>query len=234
VDIGIYYDAQRLDIHALNHAAQTADDDHRPNLVTAPGGWGEWVNGGGWLVIGGCPVDWILRDTVRVEKVIRDGDRGIVTAHYQTGHPHAYINIMYRGELAVCRVLWDKDGKVSALKKTAERYPHEMRKALLQLFLFEAEFSCKLAEKSADQDDSYYVAAHAVRSLSALNQVLFALNHQYCLNEKKAVRMIETFAIHPVGYKEKVDALWRAFGTDPACACEQLRRLVNEVKELAP
>ncbi len=50
-----------------------------------------------------------------------------------------------------------------------------------------------LAEKNVTRDDAYYVVAHLVRSVSALNQVIFALNEQYCINEKKAVRMIDTF-----------------------------------------
>ena len=108
IDIGIYYDISTIDISNLNKATQTLDDEHRENLVAPPGGWGKWVNGGSWLTIDGYPVDFILRDIARVEKVIEDGLKGVVTPHYQTGHPHAYINVMYMGELAISEVLWEK------------------------------------------------------------------------------------------------------------------------------
>lgn len=232
IDIGIYYDGTMLDIAALTKATQTVDDEHRENLIAPPGGWGEWANGGGWLSVEGYSVDFILRDVARVEKVIEEVQRGIVTSHYQVGHPHAYINVMYMGELAIDKVLWETGGHVSAMKRMAEQYPVELQKALIHLFSFEAEFSLWLAESSIDKDDSYYVTAHVVRSVSATNQVLFALNKKYCINEKKAVRMIDGFSIHPAGYKSKVDEIFAAVGTDAKKSCGQLRELVSEVKAL--
>ncbi len=232
IDIGIYYDGPMLDIDALNKAAQAVDNEHRANLISPPGGWGKWVNGGGWLTIDGCSVDFILRDITRVEKVIEEGRKGVVTLHYQTGHPHAYINVMYMGELAISKVLWEKNKSVSAMKRIAEQYPVELQKALINLFSFEAEFSLRMAENNIDKDDIYYVTAHVVRSISALNQVLFALNKEYCLNEKKAVKMIDKFDIHPFNYKSKVDDIFAAVGTDSKNTCTQLGHLLSEVRRL--
>lgn len=231
IDIGIYYDSSMLDINGLNKATQALDDEHRENLVAPPGGWGNWSNGGGWLAVDGCPVDFILRDIVRVEKIIEEGQTGIVTAHYQTGHPHAYINVMYMGELAVSKVLWEKGNKISSVKRIAEHYPVELQKELIHLFSFEAEFSLWLAENSIDKDDIYYLTAQIVRSVSSLNQVLFALNKEYCLNEKKAVKMIDKFSVHPVSYKSRIDNIFAAVGADSNNACAELRSLVNEVKD---
>lgn len=42
-------------------------------------------------------------------------------------------------------------------------------------------------------DDKYYIAGHVFRVVSCLNQVLFACNNVYCINEKKAIKLIETF-----------------------------------------
>ena len=117
------------------------------------------------------------------------------------------------------------------MKRVAGKYPTELQKAMIHLFSFEAEFSLWLAENSIDIDDVYYVTAHVVRSVSALNQVLFALNKEYCLNEKKAVKMIDKFDIHPTSYKSKVDDIFAAVGSDTKNACLQLRLLVSEVKE---
>lgn len=232
IDIGIYYDGSTLDIGALTKAAQAVDDEHRENLIAPPGGWGKWVNGGGWLSVDGCSVDFILRDSARVETIIEEGRKGIVTPHYQAGHPHAYINVMYIGELAIGKMLWETGSHVSAMKRTAEHYPVELQKALIHLFSFEAELSLWLAESSMDKDDVYYVTAHVVRSISAINQVLFAVNREYCLNEKKAVKMIDTFAIHPDAYKSKVEAVFATIGTDAKNSCVQLRQLVSAVKAL--
>ena len=76
IDIGIYYDDPALDIDALNKATQEVDDEHRKNLIASPGGWGKWVNGGGWLIVDGYSVDFILRDIARVEKRYRGRPKG--------------------------------------------------------------------------------------------------------------------------------------------------------------
>lgn len=230
IDIGIYYNNATLDLASLNKAAQLLDDKHRENLVVSPGEWGKWVNGGGWLLIDGYHVDFILRDVERVVSVITECQEGGISAHYQTGHPHAYINVMYMGELAVCKVLWDKQGNISALKSIAEQYPPKLKQAIIGFFWFESEFSLMLAESNAEKNDIYYVTAHIVRAISALNQVLFAVNEQYCINEKKAVGMIDSFNNRPFNYKEKVDSIFLATATDGSNACAQLRYLINEVK----
>ena len=72
IDIGIYYKSESFDITAINQIATELDDENRNNLVVPPGAWGDWINGGGWLVINGYHVDLILRDIKRVEQIIKD------------------------------------------------------------------------------------------------------------------------------------------------------------------
>ncbi len=232
IDIGLYYDKETIDLSLLEKKVQELDQEHRENLLAKPGEWGKWVDGGCWLMIDDLPVDFILRDVSRVEKAIQECRKGIVTPHYQTGHPHAYFNVMYMGELAVSKLLWNKGDEIRRLKSIAEDYPAKLRKEIIHLFSFEAGFSLMLAEKNVARDDVFYVVAHLVRSISALNQVLFALNEQYCINEKKAVKMIDTFNIHPDSYKNKVDAIFSFAGTDLSGACNHLKELINEVNGL--
>ena len=69
-----------------------------------------------------------------------------------------------------------------------------------------------------------------------MNQVLFALNEEYCLNEKKAVKMIESFAQAPANYKERVDEIFGLLSVNPSAAikaCRKLRQLVEEVKAIS-
>ena len=237
IDIGIYYDSgAEFDPSNLNSIAAGLDDTHRMGLITPLGAWGEWVNGGGWLVIDGFHVDFIFRDIRRVERVINDCLVGKVTAHYHAGHPHAYINAMYLGEIAICKILSDRDGYLQALKAKTSPYPKEMKKALINYFMFEAGFSLMFAGNNAEKDDLYYVAGHLFRAVSCLNQVLFAVNEEYCINEKKAVRMIGTFPKAPQKYKERVEEIFRLLLASPGDvvnACHRLRELVTEVKFIA-
>lgn len=233
IDVGIYYGKERIDLPQLERAARKLDDEGREGLLSPPGGWGPWVDGGAWLVVEEHRVDLILRDFARVERVVEDCRRGIVAPHYQTGHPHAYVDAAYMGELAVCRVLFDKTGEVARLKAIAEVYPPALKKTIVRLFSFEAGFSQMLAEAAGEKDDAYYVCAHIVRSVSCLNQVLFALNGRYFLNEKRAVKSIGDFPTKPANYKGRVDEIFALAGTNPPAACAALEELVEEVRRLA-
>lgn len=44
---------------------------------------------------------------------------------------------------------------------------------------------------------SYRSQGHVFRIISCLNQVLFACNNAYCINEKKAIKLLETFEYKP-------------------------------------
>ena len=84
----------------------------------------------------GYHVDLILRDIKRVEQIIKDTEQGIVTANYQTGHPHGYISAMYRGELAISKIQYAKNETFEyKSKKYAERVNHIFE--ILGLSLFE-------------------------------------------------------------------------------------------------
>jgi len=200
IDIGLYYHQETVDWSQVEKQAQELDQEHRENLLAKPGEWGEWVNGGCWLMIENKHVDLILRDIERVKKAIQEGQEGIITPHYQVGHPHAYLNIMYMGELAVSKLLWYRDENIYRLKTFAEEYPQKLKEKIISQFFFEAMFSQELAEKNAARDDIYYVVAHLIRSVSALNQVLFALNEQYFLTDKGAIDQLNSFRLIPAGY----------------------------------
>lgn len=59
------------------------------------------------------------------------------------------------------------------------------------------------------------------------NQASF-FNETYCINEKKAVRMIESFPIRPKDYQQRIDKLITLISTD----IEQTKRAVNILAEL--
>lgn len=206
IDIGIYYDTSAgFDVRGVSEAATRLDDDHRENLVTSLGEWGAWINGGGWLVVQGYHVDLIFRDIKRVSQVIDDCLEGKVSTHYHTGHPHAYLNVMYMGEISICKILYECTNQISDLKAKTSPYPKSLKDAIIGYFMFEASFSFMFAKDNVDKDDITYVMGHCFRTISCLNQVLFALNDEYCINEKKAVRMIEGYNKKPKDYKVRID-----------------------------
>lgn len=233
IDIGIYYERERMDFDRLNGIAAGLDDLHRENLVCREGEWGNWVNCGGWLTVKGYHVDLILRDIARVQDILDQTERGETAAHYQTGHPHGYVDAMYRGELAAGRALYARDRDFEQMKRRAESYPEELRRTLISFFMFEANFSCSLARAYAGRDDIYYVAGQLFRAASALNQVMFALNRTYCLNEKKAVLRIRDFPLTLPDYAARVNGLFNLTPESLAGSIEELEKLCREAEALA-
>lgn len=231
IDIGVYYN-ECLDFEKINEVAQKLDSEHRNNLISALGSWGPWVNAGGWLRIDGYDVDIILRDANRVEEILQECKNGDISIHYQPGHPHGFFNVMYLGELAIAKLLWKKDARILNLKQEAEHYPEKMKESLIHYADFESEFSIKLAEKSIQNGDSYYISAHLVRAISQMNQLLFALNDSYCLNEKRAVEIIDTLLIHPSKYSSKVHSIFADLGHDSEKALLNSKKLLGEIMEL--
>lgn len=232
IDIGIYYNSDSFDLTAINQIATELDDENRSNLIVPPGAWGDWINGGGWLVINGYHVDLILRDIKRVVQIIKDTEQGIATANYQTGHPHGYISAMYRGELAISKILYANDENFYEFKKQAERYPTALQKGLTEFFMFEAGFSLMFAENNIDKDDKYYIAGHVFRIVSCLNQVLFACNNAYCINEKKAIKLLETFEYKPEKYAERVNHIFEVLGLSLFECYDMTEKLYKEVNEI--
>jgi predicted nucleotidyltransferase len=237
VDIGIYYDETKgFEVQSLREIAMELDDEHRKDLITPLGAWGPWVNGGGWLVIRGYHVDFLFRDVHRVSRVIDDCRKGIVTADYQTGHPHAYLNMMYMGEVDLCRILADPEGRIAELKAQTRPYPKALQEAIIGRFLFEASFSLMFAEANRNHDDLAYVSGCCFRTVASLNHVLFAKNEEYCVNEKRAVAMVDRMALKPSHYKERIDRVFTGLsakdrrGTEEAIAT--LRELISETEEL--
>jgi len=205
IDLGLYYyPAAPLDLAALGRAASEIDDDHRVNLVTGIGGWGPWINGGGWLTVNQTPVDLLYRDLDRVSQIISACQNGRIEIAYQPGHPHAFTSAIYLSEIALCQPLWDPHGTVARLKEQAQPYPPLLKRAIVDAFWWEVDFSLKNGHKAASRGDVAYAAGCCFRAVICLSQTLFALNEQYWMNEKGAVALAAGFPIAPTNLKERV------------------------------
>ncbi|MDZ8261056.1 nucleotidyltransferase domain-containing protein [Nostoc sp. ChiQUE01b] len=230
VDLGIYYNPENPpDLIALNRLACELDDNHRVNLITAIGEWGKWINGGGWLVVEGVGVDLLYRDLAKVNRVIDDCHIGRITIDYQPGHPHGFVSSIYMGEIAICQALYDPDGVLKALKVKTELYPVGLKQATIDTFAWEISFSLLVAKKAIARNDVVYAAGCCFRSVACINQVLFALNENYLLNEKGAMpaagyanAVANTFAICPTDYQQRVERAFALLAADAKSITEAI------------
>ena len=236
IDLCIYYHPTHpLDLIALERVAAEIDDSHRAGLITPIGGWGPWINGGGWLTVQSQAVDFLYRDLSKVEKVIDDCLNGQVDMVYQPGHPHGFVSSIYLAEVAVCQPLWETDGQLAALKRRVVPYPQALQKALIQKFAWEIDFALGTGKKSIARQDVTYAAGCCFRAVACMLQVLFALNQEYWLNEKGALLIADKFSLRPSRLKERIEeafALLSADGQSIGQAIDVLEGVNQDVNAL--
>ena len=216
IDLGIYYEPDDpLNLDQLREAAIRLDDEHRPDVLTEPGEWGPWINGGGWLKVQAHPVDFLYKDLQKITGVIEDCLKGRVEIAYQPGHPFGFISSIYLAEVALCQPLWDPNGILSELKSKIDRYPDPLQKALIQKFAWEIDFSIRIAHKSVERADVAYAAGCCFRSAMCMLQVLFALNQTHWLNEKGAVAVANGFVVKPARLQARLNESFQLLDADP-------------------
>jgi hypothetical protein len=195
--------------------AARLDDSGSGEAVTDFGAWGNWINGGAWLTIGGQRVDWLYRDLVAVRAHCLACVEGRPEVHYQPGHPHGFHTHSYLAEVALCQPLHDPEDEIAALKLLAQPYPPALRQALVGS-LWEASFALETTRKAAQRGDVFHVSGSLFRCAACLTQVIYALNQHYWLNEKGAVKAASTMPICPHDFAARVQRALAHPGVGPA------------------
>ncbi|MFE9572767.1 nucleotidyltransferase domain-containing protein [Streptomyces sp. NPDC006692] len=211
-DLGLYYRSP-LDTAALRRLAYELTGDEVE--VTEPGGWGPWVDGGAWLTVDGCRVDWIYRDLDRVHRIWEECQAGRFEVGVQAGHPLGVYSHAYVGEVAVGRVLADPGGELGALQQETRRYPEPLREALIANAQWEAPFILANARKGAARGDAFYVAGCLFRAVGLLAQGLHAHAGCWVLNEKGAVQAAGELPVAPADFAARAHELFAMPGMTP-------------------
>ncbi|MFI7114720.1 nucleotidyltransferase domain-containing protein [Nonomuraea sp. NPDC050227] len=224
IDLGLYYRGP-LAVGDLRALAREMTGE--PTEVTEPGGWGPWVDGGGWLTVEGWRVDWIYRDLDRVRRVWQDCRAGRYEIGVQPGHPLGFYSHAYAGEVALCKVLADPSGELAALRAETAAYPPALREALVQ-GLWEAGFSLTIAAYGAAGRDPVYAAGALFRAIGVACHALHAADGAWLINEKGMVAAADRLPSAPPGFGERAQALLASVGGTP----EEITRTVAAAERL--
>ena len=206
IDIGIYYN-EDFDIASFKEAATNLDDKNRKDCITNLGDWGPWINGGGWLSVDNIAVDILFRDIKKVNKCIEDCRNGIITIDYQCGHPFGFMNSIYMGEIYYCEILHSNSEKIQQIKNSLSIFPATYKKASIEKFLWEGEFSLSCGKKAINKNDIIYASGSLFRSAICLIYALYSVNEIYCINEKGSLdRLIKQENVKiPNNFKEIIE-----------------------------
>ncbi|MEO3873785.1 nucleotidyltransferase domain-containing protein [Nonomuraea sp. B12E4] len=229
IDLGLYY---RGPLAVADLRALARDVTGTPTEVTEPGGWGPWVDGGGWLTVDGWRVDWIYRDLDRVHRIWADCRAGRYELGVQAGHPLGFYSHAYAGEVALCRILADPTGELAALRAEAAVYPPALRAALIS-GLWEADFALQIAGYGAAGHDPAYAAGCLFRALGVACQALHAADGAWLINEKGMIAAAGRLPSAPPEFAERAQGLLAAVGRtreEIEATVAAAQRLVAEVR----
>jgi len=237
IDLGILYsEADPFCVQTVRDLAGDVNDAAGP-VVTTFYEWGPWVNGGAWLTIGGQRIDFIYRSLEHVERVIADAEAGRYELDYAQQPPFGFFSATYLGEVEVCIPLFDPDAHFDQLKRRVEEYPEALRRAVVQDYLWAAEFGVAAsASNFAAPADAYGTAACLTPAINQLVLVLFALNRKYPINDKTALAEVVEFDRAPREFGARVQQIVGHLGNTDAelnAAVESVGQLIGEVVELA-
>jgi predicted nucleotidyltransferase len=215
VDLGLYY-RPPLDTAALRRLARSAASLRgmagQSLELTEPGGWGPWVDGGGWLTIDDTPVDWIYRDLDRVQRSAEQALTGTFAFHFQVGHPFGVPDFAYAGEVALGIVLADPTGELQQVKDRLEPYPAALGSAIIGR-LNEARFLLGVLAKPAHRGDTTFVAGGLFRVVTLCAYAIHARAGRWVINEKGAVDAAARLEPAPADFRERAHGILAGLGT---------------------
>lgn len=224
VDLGIYY-SSFLDTDRI--AALAREVGGPASEVTGLGGWGPWVDGGGWLTIGGTAVDWIYRDLGRVEEAWDLASQGQVEFHRQLGHPIGVPEFAYVGELALGRILADPAGELTSIKERVAVYPTALKYSLVDS-LSDADFYIGLARKAVLRADATYIAGCLFSAFLVAAHALHGVAGRWLINEKGAIASAGRLAASPPHFDNRVSGVMGELGSTSAT----LQASIDEAGEI--
>lgn len=234
IDLGLLYaEAAPFSIRSLRDLAAAVDDTGRP-VVTEFYEWGRWVNGGAWLTIGGQRVDLLYRSLERLEWVMAEAAVGRYELDYDQQPPFGFFSGTYLGEIEVSIPLFDPEGRLEMLKWRVAGYPEALRQAVVQDYLWAAEFGlAAFAPKFAARADTYGTAACLTRAVNQVMLALFALNRKYPLNDKTALAEVAGFSYAPPSFGSRAQEVLKRLGTTPSELSAAVEGVVGLVRESA-
>ena len=122
------------------------------------------------------------------------------------------------------------------LKRRVASYPEALRRAVVQDYLWMAEFGLDaFAFKFARRSDTYGTTACLTSAVNQLILVLFALNREYPINDKTVLAEVAEFELAPREFGPRVQKILACPGmtdVELVTSVESILQLLRETVEL--
>ena len=178
----------------------------------------------------GIDIDILWRD-------LEDFQAGVAAVVELCQPSNCYTTCMWHN-LKTCRILYDRDGRLTAAQKRFDvAYPEELKKNIVQrsLKLLRGTlpaFDGQIA-KAVRRGDRVSINHRVTEFLASYFDILFALNGQTHPGEKRLVELCkERCALLPADFEENLNALFTHMGVQTEAVPEDIARIVEALEQI--
>lgn len=229
IDIGLFFDItnSRQLINIYN--AISLLDDRNTKGASGASELGSMSDVGRW-VINGQDVDILLRDINKVKKAISDCLVGKVEILHDANRLRGISNAVYAGEVCYNIDIYDPFGTLAEMRELTNPYPEKLAGSLINKFSRDSAISLGAALPAAHRGEYIYVYGYIHRAATSLNEILFAAEGRYLINEKNSVEVAATFPIAPRQYSERMANTFNLLTIQPKDMVAAID-VLNELRE---
>ncbi|GAB4034350.1 DUF4037 domain-containing protein [Spirosoma gilvum] len=233
LDVGLYYYPAAP--FAIDEVKSIANKYHVEDTLTVTDfyQWGAWVNGGAWINTASGEVDFIYRNIEQLKATIDKARNGIWETDFDQQPPYGFSSVIYLAETKYCYPLYDPYGIIKELKQQVEQYPPKLKQTIVQQGLWAAAFALWQAEKFAAKQDLYTCMGCFTRIVKNIVDVLFALNEEYAMGDKRSLDLIVKMPRCPNKLIDQIEEILSSNRNTLSLNASRLRELFDQVVRLA-
>lgn len=200
--------------------------------------------GGGWqggeakpfaeMTVEGKKVEVLFRSFQRIESEIAMAKKGEFRRVLNPLHVIGFLSTIVVSYATYIRPLWDPEGRLREVVKSAFPYPEALREKMIQTFRTEAKVALIHAGKTRSVHDIAHLMGLYSRAHVAWVILLFAINRRYPIIDKGGRQLVPKMPASPANFDFRTKAIFRAAAAgDLKGALSEANRLHNEIARLS-
>jgi hypothetical protein len=226
--IGMATPGSDYDVIMFTEPEGNYDDDAVRRAVARLGG--KWLTqrerGLAECEVEGQKVELLFRQIDKIAAEIGRAKQGQFRRSLNPLHTVGFLSTVLVSYVTYIRPLWDPEGRLRRLIKSAFPYPEPLRTKMISGFRTESKLAIMHAAKTRSDHDIAHLMGLYSRAHAAWTLTLFALNRRYPIIDKGGRHIVTRFPLCPANFTARSKAVFRA------AAAGELKRALDEAQRI--
>lgn len=177
----------------------------------------------------GTPVEVTVRTISQIERRITECLNGQFEIIPQTWTSNGYYTYIYLSEISFIKPVYDPKGLISNYQNKIKTYPPKLKKAIIDCFFARANTWINNFHYSSAirRMDLLFTSPIVLHTILDIIQVVFALNEEYYIGDKKLEATLSKLPYCPKELLENIEFLLSA-----SCCTERLQEQYNILRNI--